>query len=177
MINSNSKFSYLRQQANKSSVKYRSLWCLCLVAFCSISYAQDGQGLIDNKPAVNVMHENGESWLVGPNGMTLYSMVKEKARVAACQGGCAINWPPLVVEENRPVAAPELRTRGDKARRLQSDNQPEREDKFSKVKRLQPDNRVQVTYKGRQLHYWSRDKMPGDMTGNGIGGIWFVARP
>jgi predicted lipoprotein with Yx(FWY)xxD motif len=34
-----------------------------------------------------------------------------------------------------------------------------------------------VVYNGQPLYYWSRDKVPGDVTGDGIGGIWSVARP
>lgn len=170
MMNSNSKFLCLQQQAikaNKGRVRFRYLCCLCLVTLCSISYAQEGQGIAakkrvitnQKKQTVNVMHKNGESWLVGPNGMTLYSLVKEKARLSTCIEDCAKNWPPLLIKTKRPNAPPGL------------------EGKLDKVKRLPPDKRIQATYEGQQLHYWSRDKVPGDMTGDGIGGIWFVVRP
>lgn len=160
MINHNNEYFCSQKQASKGIFTYRYLWCLCLVLLCNISYAQEGQGAANNKqPTINIMYNNGESWLVGPNGMTLYSLIKEKAHLTTCVDGCASNWPPLIIKTNRPPTPSGLKG------------------KVDTVKRLPPDNRIQVTYKGQQLHYWFGDKKPGDITGNGVGGIWFIARP
>ncbi len=168
MMKSIPKRLFLRQQgikANNGRVWPRYIWCLCLVFLCNISSAQQGQGIAakqaitNQKATLKVMHNNGDSWLVGPNGMTLYGLVKEKARLTTCLEDCAKNWPPLYLMTDKPNAPLGL------------------EGKLDKVKRLPPDHQMQVTYKGQQLYYWSRDKLPGDKTGNGIGGIWHVVKP
>jgi hypothetical protein len=37
------------------------------------------------------------------------------------------------------------------------------------------DGSLQVTYGGRALYYFASDKQAGDTTGQGVGGVWFVA--
>jgi predicted lipoprotein with Yx(FWY)xxD motif len=32
----------------------------------------------------------------------------------------------------------------------------------------------QLTYDGAPLYLWFKDKKPGDMTGQGVGGVWWV---
>jgi predicted lipoprotein with Yx(FWY)xxD motif len=36
---------------------------------------------------------------------------------------------------------------------------------------------MQVTYNGWPLYGWVKDKTPGDTTGQGVGGNWFVVTP
>jgi hypothetical protein len=36
---------------------------------------------------------------------------------------------------------------------------------------------VQVTYNGSPLYYYANDAAAGDVTGQGIGGIWYIAAP
>lgn len=106
-----------------------------------------------------LLDENGETYLAGPEGMTLYTLKKDKPSAASkCIGGCAENWPPLVAEQQL-VAPPGLAG------------------KLGTLKRRGPDCRIQVTYQDQQLYYWFRDQAPGDITGDGIGDIWSVARP
>ena len=45
--------------------------------------------------------------------------------------------------------------------------------KFATVKR--DDGTTQVTYEGAPIYYWAKDTKPGDVTGQGVGGVWFVA--
>ena len=42
---------------------------------------------------------------------------------------------------------------------------------FSEITRT--DGNKQTTYKGWPLYYYSRDKVPGDLMGEGVAGIWF----
>ena len=35
----------------------------------------------------------------------------------------------------------------------------------------------QVTYNDMPLYYWASDMKPGDMTGQGVGGVWFMMSP
>jgi predicted lipoprotein with Yx(FWY)xxD motif len=40
-----------------------------------------------------------------------------------------------------------------------------------------PDGTYQVANNGMPLYRWQGDKSPGDTTGNGVGGVWSVAKP
>src|SRR5690606_767506 len=98
-------------------------------------------------------------YLIGPNGMTLYLFTNDEPGVSNCSGGCAENWPPLVVPEGLEPTAVE--------------GAPgelgviEREDGLGR----------QVTYDGMPLYYWASDVLPGDTTGEGVNDVWFVVPP
>jgi predicted lipoprotein with Yx(FWY)xxD motif len=88
--------------------------------------------------------------LVGDNNMTLYTFAKDAAGSgkSACNGSCATNWPPLLVDGS-PVAS------GD----------------YSIVTR--DDGKKQLAYKGMPLYFWTKDGKPGDKTGDGfLNGAW-----
>ena len=44
---------------------------------------------------------------------------------------------------------------------------------FGTVKR--DDGTTQVTYAGAPIYYFAKDTKAGDVTGQGVGGVWFVA--
>ncbi|GGH67000.1 hypothetical protein GCM10010975_36380 [Comamonas phosphati] len=93
--------------------------------------------------------------LVGPNQMTLYVFDKDAAGSgkSVCNGGCAANWPPLMVAAGATAT-------GD----------------WSVVTR--DDDRKQWAYKGHPLYYWAKDAKPGDKTGDGfLNNTWHTAKP
>ncbi len=92
--------------------------------------------------------------LTGDNGMTLYTFAKDAAGVSNCDGDCAVKWPPyMATEEDEDVAkAP-----------------------FSVIERK--DETYQWALNGMPLYFWVNDKAAGDTTGDGVGGVWSVARP
>jgi predicted lipoprotein with Yx(FWY)xxD motif len=92
--------------------------------------------------------------LVGPNGMTLYTFSRDVvgSGKSACNGQCVTNWPALVAPDSgKPM--------GD----------------YSVV--MRDDGKKQWAYKGAPLYYWAKDTKAGDRTGDGVGGVWKVARP
>ncbi len=92
--------------------------------------------------------------LVDGAGMTLYTFDKDTAASgkSACNGQCAINWPPL-------AAAATDTGSGD----------------YSVITR--DDGAKQWALKGKPLYLWIKDKKPGDQTGDGVNGAWTVAKP
>jgi predicted lipoprotein with Yx(FWY)xxD motif len=92
--------------------------------------------------------------LVGPNGMTLYTFDKDMAGSgkSTCNGPCAINWPPLMVNQADSAS-------GD----------------YSIVTR--DDGSKQWAVKGKPVYYWIKDSKPGDKTGDGVNKVWQVAKP
>lgn len=90
--------------------------------------------------------------LADAKGMTLYVFDKDEPGKSNCAGECAQNWPPL-------MAASGAMASGD----------------WTVVDRA--DGGKQWAYKGKPLYLWVKDMKPGDTTGEGVRGIWHVAKP
>jgi predicted lipoprotein with Yx(FWY)xxD motif len=97
-----------------------------------------------------------ETALTTVQGRTLYYFTPDTATSAACTGGCASNWPPLLATSGTPSSDPAL---------------------SGKLGVLSGPNGNQVVYNGHPLYTFSKDSAAGDATGQGIGGKWFVATP
>lgn len=97
------------------------------------------------------------AYLIGDNGMTLYTYSRDKAGVSNCTGSCAQAWPPYTI----PVGmTPNLQAGVTGA--------------ASTITRA--DGTVQVTYKGMPLYFFVGDTTSGAVTGNGQEGFT-VAKP
>ena len=91
------------------------------------------------------------------NGMTLYTFNNDTTPgKSSCNAGCAPTWPPVVVTDT-PT----------KASGISGD--------VTTITR--DDGTTQVAYGGKPLYRFAGDTKPGDTNGQGIGNIWFVAKP
>ncbi|MBX4955728.1 hypothetical protein HJB51_06615 [Rhizobium lentis] len=90
--------------------------------------------------------------LAGENDMTLYTFKKDTKGVSNCYDDCAKNWPPL-------MAASDAKADG----------------AYSIIERK--DGTKQWAKDGMPLYYWVKDKKAGDITGDGVGGNWDLAKP
>jgi predicted lipoprotein with Yx(FWY)xxD motif len=99
--------------------------------------------------------------LVSASGMTLYTFAHEGDDEYICEDACSENFPPLVVV-GPPIVPPGLENWTRTIDRRPDDFRPAR---------------IQVSYRGQPLYFWSRDERPGDTGGHGIAGLWEVARP
>ena len=95
--------------------------------------------------------------LVDGDGFTLYIFTNDSDGVSACSGDCAANWPPLTTTQSE-VSAPEGA-----------------DGEFTLFER--DDGSMQVVYEGQPLYRFAADTAPGEATGEGVGDVWFVARP
>jgi predicted lipoprotein with Yx(FWY)xxD motif len=95
--------------------------------------------------------------LVGNNGMTLYMYTKDGPDQSNCSGGCLKAWPPLTTQGN-PVLGPGV-------------------DKSLVGTAALPDGSKIVTYNKMPLYYWAKDTKAGDVTGQNVGGVWYVVSP
>ncbi len=94
--------------------------------------------------------------LTNADGLTLYVFTQDSAGKSVCNDTCAQTWPPLVTTS---AAAPEVDgASGD----------------FSLVTR--EDGKKQIALNGRPLYTYAADKKAGDVSGEGVGGVWFVAK-
>jgi len=109
--------------------------------------------------AVVNLTQNDElgSFLVDDKGMTLYLFTKDTPNTTVCYEKCAVAWPPLLTTGD-PVAG-----EGVDASLLGTTDRT--------------DGTVQVTYNGWPLYYYEKDKAPGDVVGQDVGGVWFVVSP
>jgi predicted lipoprotein with Yx(FWY)xxD motif len=122
-------------------------------------------------PAASAEAEGGEAYevgmatdasvgpyLTGEKGMTLYIFKKDSPGKSVCTDQCAANWPPFTLGAGETVNA---------AAGISGT--------FGTITR--PDGTTQVTYKDQPLYYYVADKKAGDVTGQGVGGVWYVAAP
>lgn len=89
--------------------------------------------------------------LTDNQGMTLYTFDKDKKAESVCYDACATKWPPFVASD------------------------------YAKGKRgfkviTRKDGTKQWTYKNKPLYTWVGDSAKGDTTGDGVGGVWHVAK-
>jgi LPXTG-motif cell wall-anchored protein len=129
---------------------------LALVLLLAFGAAALAQGTSTVQVAQNAQLGN---ILVDNKGMTLYQYTKDTPGVSTCTGGCLAAWPALTVPAGTtPVAGPGVTA------------------KLGTITRAD-DGALQVTANDMPLYYWAKDKAAGDVTGQGVGGIWFVADP
>ena len=98
-----------------------------------------------------------ETILTNAQRMTLYYFTPDTATKAACTGGCAQVWPPLLFTGS---GAPTSSTTLSGKLTVQTDA-----------------NGSQVEYNGHPLYTYSKDTAPGQTNGEGLFGKWFVCTP
>lgn len=90
--------------------------------------------------------------LVDPDGFTLYMFTADTDGESTCYDACATLWPPI------PADTP-----------ISSDLD---ESMFGSTTRT--DGMEQLTVNGMPLYLYTPDTSPGDTTGQGFNGVWFV---
>lgn len=93
--------------------------------------------------------------LVDGAGMTLYVFTADSGGTSACYGDCEKAWPVLHGDGSAPTLGDGL-TASD----------------FGTIDRT--DGSKQVTFHGMPLYFFAADTKPGDVTGQGVGGKWYV---
>ncbi len=98
------------------------------------------------------------TFLVTPDGYSLYTFDNDSPGESTCDGDCAENWPPFrvgletimggegVTGTFATIAGADLGT-------------------------------TQVTYNDAPLYLFAGDNAPGDTNGDGIGDVWHLAAP
>jgi len=95
-------------------------------------------------------------YLTDTNGKSLYFFASDADGNSTCSGNCATTWPAFLMEsETIPAGL------------LAAD--------FGVITRA--DGTEQTTYKGWPLYSFSGDDAADEITGDGTGGTWFVAKP
>lgn len=125
-----------------------------LTTFALLTACAPG-ALYGGSATVNVKNNSAlGNHLTATNGFTLYTFANDVGGVSNCNGDCATTWPPLL--ETNPVSPAGLGG--------------------SLTTIARADGSRQVAYNGQPLYFFSGDKNPDDTNGQGIGGVWFVAK-
>jgi len=91
-------------------------------------------------------------YLTDLKGKTLYIFDKDTKGISACYGVCIAAWPAYTTSS--------------------SSNLP---DNITVTKRN--DKSLQYSYKGKPLYFYILDIRPGDVSGDGLEGIWHLVKP
>ncbi|RAK02068.1 putative lipoprotein with Yx(FWY)xxD motif [Larkinella arboricola] len=109
-------------------------------------------------PAINLTNTSLGNVMTDETGRTLYffSNDYDSTGASTCTGNCLTNWP-VFYRENPKLAAG-----------LNASD-------FGTITRA--DGNKQSTYKGWPLYYYKDDVAQGDVKGENVGNMWFVAKP
>jgi predicted lipoprotein with Yx(FWY)xxD motif len=102
------------------------------------------------EPAKTMDTKAGKVW-TDDKGMTLYTFDKDEKGKTNCYDACATNWPPF---------------------KAAADAKPEGE--WTIIDRT--DGTKMWAYDGKPLYTFASDTKAGDVTGDGVGGVWHVAK-
>ncbi len=108
------------------------------------------------QPTIPTVKLSAGNYIVDSKGNTLYLFTKDVMGDSKCTGGCLNSWP--VFYQEKIIVSSGLSS---------SD--------FGTITR--DDGNKQTTYKGWPLYYFASDVNPGDIKGDGVNKVWFIARP
>ncbi|HHB82359.1 MAG TPA: hypothetical protein ENK61_02695 [Devosia sp.] len=94
----------------------------------------------------------GQVYMMNQSHMSLYFYAKDGQGVSNCYGTCAQNWPPALLDGDAQLG-----------------------ENYSLIQRT--DGTMQAAFKGRPLYRFSGDQSVGEINGEGVGGVWELAKP
>lgn len=96
--------------------------------------------------------------VVDGKGMSVYYYTKDvkDSGKSACTGGCLDAWPPVLATADTPTVDGVTGTVGTIAT---------------------PDGKKQLTINGMPVYLYAKDVAAGDITGQGVGGVWYLVAP
>ncbi|MBK6266157.1 hypothetical protein JKA74_14020 [Marivirga sp. S37H4] len=112
---------------------------------------------IEEDPMISVADKGSfGSIIVDAEGNTLYFFANDADGASACKDGCLDTWPVYYMEN---ITVSEDLNKAD----------------FTNITREDGDK--QTTYKGWPLYYFASDESNDDTKGDGVGNVWYVAKP
>lgn len=103
------------------------------------------------QPLAAINSDIGPVVVAKENGMTLYTFRNDARNSSNCYNDCAQAWPPFIAASaDQASGALGIIDRKDGSR--------------------------QWTLNGKPLYFWAGDQRRGDVTGDGVGGVWDAVR-
>jgi predicted lipoprotein with Yx(FWY)xxD motif len=112
-----------------------------------------------NAHAIAVKDSTIGSILADDKGMTLYVFTRDRNNVSNCEANCLVTWPAFMLKSGETLDTVAV-------------DSDLRRSKLGVAMRF--DGSRHVTYYGRPLYSFARDKAPGDVNGQLVGGVWFT---
>jgi predicted lipoprotein with Yx(FWY)xxD motif len=96
--------------------------------------------------------------VVAGQGLSVYYFTKDTkdSGSSACTGDCLVAWPPVT----STTATPTVNGVTGKVGTIPT-----------------ADGKMQITINGMPIYYYEKDKAAGDITGQGVGGVWYLVAP
>ncbi|MDN3585061.1 hypothetical protein QWY86_00130 [Pedobacter aquatilis] len=130
--------------------------CLVLLFISACKKTVNEEPMVEKKGIQLASDAKFGTILTDKAGKSLYFFSSDVGGTANCTGGCEATWPLYYASD------------------VSTDVNL---DKTQVGEITRPDGRKQSTYKGYPLYYYASDIAAADVKGDGIGGIWFVAKP
>lgn len=122
--------------------------------------AASGSGSAQASAAAELMTASSSAGtiVVDAKGMSVYFFTKDTkdSGTSACTGACLVQWPPVTTTSATPAASGITGTLGTIPT---------------------PDGKKQVTLNGMPLYYFAKDTKAGDVLGQGVNNVWYLANP
>lgn len=133
-------------------------WVAVLLLTLIASGCKDDDENPDPEPEFDIMLNESSlgKVLTDKDGMTLYFFAKDADGTSKCTGNCLSNWPIFSMSGTIKLGE------GLEASDFGTHNRA--------------DGNSQVTYKGWPLYYYTPDAVKGDVKGENVGKLWFVAK-
>jgi predicted lipoprotein with Yx(FWY)xxD motif len=123
-----------------------------LVAGCDDAYAAENYDPSKGSDTFGMIKIAATSVVKAANGMSLYTFDNDAPNRSNCNGDCAESWPPYAASAGTKASGKGM----------------------SIIERK--DGSLQWAKDGAPLYFWVGDSEPGDTTGDGVGGVWHIAR-
>lgn len=135
----------------------KTLFALLCIALVITSSCKKSTGNSTQKKGIQLATDAKFGTIITDNsGKTLYMFANDAAGTPTCSGGCETVWPIYYTAD----VSTDLKVNPAEVGEI-----------------TRADGRKQSTYKGYPLYYYQSDVAIGDVKGDGVGGIWFVAKP
>lgn len=132
------------------------LLAACIIAAgCGLDSNNEDEDQPDPVQVTTTDTQDHGTVLSDGDGNVLYFFTRDVGGESNCTGECLQNWPVFAAESVSPQAG------------LDPTN-------FANTQRA--DGSTQTTFKGWPLYYFSNDEAPGEVNGDGINDVWYVAK-
>ncbi len=122
------------------------------VIFTFLALASCSTNVFAQPAAIQIYNNPQGAFLITEAGMTLYTFDNDPEGRSTCLDKCAEKWPPLQANSNDQTV-----------------------ENYSILTR--EDGTYQWAFRGKPLYTWVLDMESGQTPGNGVGGVWHLARP
>ena len=134
---------------SRSAIGITAAAAALVLAFAGMAMAAGDTPQIKQKEGIG-------NYLTDSKGMTLYYFKNDQRDKNSCAGPCLEKWPIYYGDQIAPPRGSDAKEFGE----------------FTRA-----DGRKQTTFKSWPLYYFSGDKAPGDIKGQGVNDSWYAINP